>query len=282
MENDLDLLGVVAEYLEVRERFVASHPLCARMDRVLASAFTEGMVVADREMLDCQRELLADPERLAEAFPLSEIEVQYPFFTLWGWVSNDTVERFAPEESEEVDYQFWRYKVSNLLSEIQVNVGMASVAWNTLQLSAGLAKVLFYIISAFFAFFFGFFGTGMLLETTYSKSFMLKEGYVLFAIFVAITTTIAVVWGMAPRVWRWLETHLLHPFYRRIAQWRYRKHWRPSVAAFLERSSLDYFVLRALIAEAAESTGGDSIWIHSFVNRDVSLAIYSYALRFRV
>lgn len=282
LTGDLDLLGVVAEYLAVRERFVASHELCARLDHALEAALTGDQIDADREMLACQRELLARSDEIGAALPLEENELQFPFFTLWGWVANDAADRLTTQEEGEIDYGLWRQKVTGLLTHIHHRNHGTGLVWAVSRLSLSLLKGLTPILIGVSSFALPLMAGMFVLDLLKDADSGVNADLVLVAGLLAVAFAAFVTFYFTRKLWKLLDEHWTHPMERGMAMRCYRRNWRPQVVAFLERSMLDYFTLRALVSERADEVQGNAPWIDHHVQRDVGLAVYSIALRFRV
>lgn len=277
--NDLDGLMIVREYLTHRAEFVAAHPLRARLDAVLEAAYTRDQLEVDRMMADCQREVLASPATVAEAFPAAESAACQAFYPLWACISLDIASRLAPPVEEKVDLRLWKGRTIEFLTDTK-NVR----SWLTrLWTAAAVTKGIGYVLGAILMFFL-LFGTVVAIVLFAAEAIYGIAGD--NAGIVAVLTGIAIAY-IAVRFFNpWLansiERRLWDPFGRWIAANSYRQLWRPRAFDYLRRSVLDFFTFRELVAQAAAEAPPDNrSWINHFLQQDFGLAVYSLAQRFQ-
>jgi hypothetical protein len=277
--NDLDGLMIVREYLTHRAEFVAAHPLRARLDEVLEAAYTRDQLEVDRMMADCQREVLASPESVAEAFPAAESAACQAFYPLWAWISVDIASRLAPPVEEEMDLRLWKGRTIEFLADTKNARSWLTRFWTAAAVTKGIGYVLGAILM-----FFLFFGTVVAIVLSAAEAIYGIAGD--NAGIVAVLTGIAIAY-IAVRFFNpWLansiERRLWDPFGRWIAANSYRQLWRPRAFDFLRRSVLDFFMFRDLVAQAAAEAPPDNrSWINHFIQQDFGLAVYSLAQRFQ-
>ncbi len=278
LEHDFDSLGIVREYLAHREEFVQEHPLRRKMDRVLSMAFAADQLEADRAVEAIQAELRESPVEAAEAFPPEASEAGSAFYTLWAWMSEDTASRVAPPIDSEPDYRLWQGRVIELLHQMQHRGSIDKTIWDLLAVAksiAGPIGILFGGLVAFIATF-----VTALTVVEFSAGSLPDDAFGLCTIMsgLAMIVGLAVSWRFWPK---FLDNRIWLPFCRRMAKRCYRRVWRPEAFAFMDRSLLDYFAFRDLVAGVAEQTADERTWISHFVTQDFGLAVYAIAQRFR-
>ncbi len=277
--NDLDGLMIVREYLAHRAEFVAAHPLRARLDAVLEAAYTRDQLEIDRMMVDCQREVLASPEAVAEAFPATDSPACRAFFPLWAWLSDDTASRLAPPVEEAQDLKLWKGRVIRLLTESKAAPSWQSTLWTLAHAFRGAFTIAVIVFVGIVAFSLGFLGI---------MAFVMPErgGDIDGTVGLGMIVGFAVMAAACLAFWRWFP-HLLKDtvwgaFCQRMADRCYRRIWRPRAFDFMRRSVLDFFTFRELVAQAAaEAPPDERTWISHFIQQDFGLAVYSIAQRFQ-
>lgn len=277
--NDLDGLMIVREYLTHRTEFIAAHPLRARLDAVLEAAYTRDQLEVDRMMTECQREIMATPEAVAEAFPATESPACQAFYPLWAWLSVDIAARLAPPLEEGLDLRLWKGRVIRLLSDSKETSSWQSTFWSLAQTFRGVITIASIVIVGLVAFSLGFLGT---------MAFQMPDegGDVDGAVGLGLIVGFVLMAPACLAFWRWFP-HLLNgrvwgAFCQRMADRCYRRVWRPQALAFMQRSVLDFFTFRELVAQAADEAPPDErTWISHFIQQDFGLAVYSLAQRFQ-
>lgn len=277
--NDLDGLMIVREYIARRAEFVAAHPLRSRLDAVLEAAYTRDQLEVDRMMADCQREILASPETVAEAFPAAESAACQAFYPLWSWISVDIASRLAPPVEENLDLGLWKGRTIDFLADTK-----NARSWTTrLWTAAAVAKGIGYVLGAILMFFL-FFGTVVAIVLSAAEAIygIAGENAGIVAVLAGIAIAFIAVRFINPWLASVIERRFWDPFGRWIAANTYRQLWRPRAFDFLRRSVLDFFLFRDLVAQAAAEAPPDNrSWINHFIQQDFGLAVYSLAQRYQ-
>lgn len=277
LEGDLDLLVAAQEYIEVREVFVNSAPLCKRLDHVLKLVFTEDVLVADRAMVDCQLDMLEAPNQIYEAFSPEQQPATVPFFTLWNWVSYETANRFSGHEESEIDYQFWGERMSGWLEKLLAKQTWLLQQWNFLGACYRIVKFVVVAV-AFLLMIIVMTAIGMAIERSVTDG---SPDFVV-SIFVAFALTAV---GLRYFIGWWfpfLTDKVWQPYCQRMGVKCYSHSWRPACSEFIDRSQLDYFSFRGLLQQIyGECSHQEAIWVNSYVQQDIGLAVYAAACRFQ-
>ncbi|QDV74238.1 J domain-containing protein [Botrimarina mediterranea] len=277
--NDLDGLMILREYLAHRAEFVAAHPLRARLDAVLEAAYTHDQIEVDRMMAECQREVLASPETVAEAFPVMESPACQAFYPLWAWVSHEIAARVSPPHEEAIDLALWKGRVIDLLSKSKAKMGWHSAVLPCAQFCRGVAMVAGVIVVAVLVFALCFIPVLYLSMNEYGE--VPPETFMYGPLLSIIPTLIACIgyWKRFPRLF---DRRVLQPLGVRVAEHCYRRVWRPLTFDFMRRSVLDFFTFREFVTQAAaEAPPDERGWICHYVQQDFGLAVYSIAQRYR-
>jgi hypothetical protein len=277
--NDLDGLMIVREYLTHRAEFVAAHPLRARLDAVLEAAYTREQLEVDRMMTECQREIIASPEAAAEAFPAAESLACQAFYPLWAWLSEDIAARLAPPVEDAKDFRLWKSRIIDFLAESKNKKSWSASFWTMASLARNSAQVGSVLLVIALTFSLSIAASFALAEQLYGR---ISETAVLVGFAAALTATAAATYFF----WKWfavvLDKRLWSPFCRRMAYRCYRRVWRPQALSFMQRSVLDFFTFRELVAQAAaEAPPDERTWMSHFIQQDFGLAVYSLAQRFQ-
>jgi hypothetical protein len=277
--NDLDGLMIVREYLAHRAEFVAAHPLRARLDAVLEAAYTQDQLEIDRMMVDCQREVLASPEMVAEAFPAADSPACRAFYPLWAWISEDIASRLAPPVEEATDLRLWKGRTIEFLSDTKNAKSWLTRLWTAAAITKGVG----YVVGAIVLFFL-YFGIVVAIVLSAAEAIygIARDGAGAAGVLLGIPIALIALRFSN----RWLasaiEKRIWDPFSRWIATRNYHQLWRPRAFDFLRRSVLDFFAFRELVAQAAAEAPPDNrSWINHFIQQDFGLAVYSIAQRFR-
>jgi succinate dehydrogenase hydrophobic anchor subunit len=277
--NDLDGLMIVREYLTHRAEFIAVHPLRARLDAVLEAAYTRDQLEVDRMMTECQREIMASPEAVAEAFPAIESAACQAFYPLWAWLSDDIAARLAPPVEDAKDFRLWKSRIIDFLAESKNKKSWSANLWSlasfgkyVLRIGCTLIVIVLTLLLSVGA---SVAITDVVTET--AKDLAMGIGTIVAIVATAVVTLF---------FWKWFsvafDRRFWGPFCRSMADRCYRRVWRPQALSFMQRSVLDFFTFRELVAQvAAEAPPDERTWMSHFIQQDFGLAVYSLAQRFR-
>ena len=274
MEFEVDLLGVMQEYLKVRHLFVSAGGLRARLDRTLQDFFSSDQLVADAAVVEQQLELAADADGLLDAFPIKDDPAVEAFYALWGWVSYEVAERCCEPENEEVNTNLWAGRVHALLVQLEAKTDSSALgkSWNWAGALLRLAQAAVYIATGL---------TALILCMTIALSIGDQRDSAVLIISVVVSTTAAVLAGFFVGGWlsKLILEKLFHPFCFRMAAKCYRSIWRRDALDLLGRSRLPFNLFNALLNHTASNQISTSIWVTNMVSQDYALALYAMAIR---
>lgn len=270
VQNDLDLLDFLRNYVAGRPNLATAHPLRRRIDAALREFFSGDQATRDRSVLQCQVELAADPAATLEAFPLKSEEDYSNFYTLWCYVSGDVAERHVTEQPQ-ANISAWISRGRALYESIERRVkGSAPYRrWTGASVGYSLLICLFYLLVTVIP----------LIPVLVLIGSGIGGGFV--NVFLPLAT-IGITIGAAVFVHfrylrpRWLKHEQTH------ATNCYTATSREELAAFLQRSQFSHPELRELLfnADITNLTTAQSTADH--FQQDYALAIYAMALRFQV
>lgn len=275
LEFEVDLLGLVHQYQQIRKKFVRHNPLRKDMDAALQAYFTSDQIEGDRQMIAQQTALAADAATLLQAFPASQengpaVELFYP---VWGWASEEVADRVGVREEEDFDLEMWSRRCHALLTQLEAKSdgSWRGQLWNWSGLVLQAARVLIYcLLWALIAI--------PIFMLCFSQFESESEFAVLIVLFGAGMGVIGSFFGG-----RWLARQLVeriyHPYCRRMGLRCYQKLWRRDALDMLSRSRLPFTLFRDLLHHQASERISTSLWVSGHVANDYALAIYALALR---
>ncbi|MEM8865357.1 MAG: hypothetical protein AAGF31_07380, partial [Planctomycetota bacterium] len=275
LEFEVDLLGLMQEYLSVRDAFVAAGGLRGRLDQALQVYFTSDQVPGDREIVERQLELATDTDGLLYAFPaVDDEEATSHFYSLWQWVSYEVAERCGEEEQQDIDFNLWSGRCHALLVQLETKSDSSSLGrlWNWSGIAYGAVWCVSLLIPSLIL----SFAATMLGIGIEQASFSFAGPWV-FGVLLIAAIGLGVWLGF--KLARLIRERIYHPFCRHIALRCYNKLWRRDAMGLLGRSQLPFHVYRELLAGQASNEISTSIWVSNHAGQDYGLALYAIAQR---
>lgn len=273
---EVDLLGVVNEYLAVRDRFVAQSSVHADLDQALQRFFIEDAAAADQAIVEQQLRLASDPAKLLNAFPTGTQQEEFPqFYPIWAWVSQEVASRYSASEDEpdETAIQMWARRSRALLVQFEATAkGSARVQ---LARYSGCGYLL--IMATAFA---------SVLAPLALYTLNRSDGDSISAATATLLLLSTMGLGVAVLLPRRGLLAQIRRFYAlihlRLGRSSYETAWRREVLELLSRSRLPFELFRQLFEFHAEDDVAYAGWVAHFVAEDYALAIYALALPYEI
>jgi hypothetical protein len=274
LENEIDLLVVLRNYVARRAEFLGGHMLRGRMDAALRSYFVDDELASDKTILDLQRELLKNPDALRVAFPDNEEPGLHEFYCLWSWASRDVQLRNVDDDASTEPSDLWFEQTWKILNSLE---GSARWSLPGLRWSLGQAAFTVFAVSNYF--------TVPILLTLVVTIVVISLGLnnrhqdpIL-----GIGAILCILGGLY--LGHLLNKKFVHvwqnQFVTRAARRSYQRQWQGEVFAFIGRTHLTVPQFLAYLA-ACPTRSATRDWLHFHVERDYGLAFYSIAQRFIV
>jgi hypothetical protein len=267
VQNDLDLLDFLRNYVAGRPDMAAAHPLRRRIDEALREFFSGDAAKRDRSVLQCQVEMAADPAATLAAFPLKSEEDYSNFYTLWCYVSADVAERHTIER-EPANISAWISRGRALYESVERRVVRTSTyaRWTMRSTLYRIAIGVTYFVAAC--------ASAVLWMPMLGTGFFWDMIMPWLSIGGAIGLCIFIQFRYVRPKWKAYEQTQLTRLYGEIG--------REDLAGFLQRSQFSHQELRDLLFNADITNLNYAQSTADHFQQDYALAIYAMALRFQV
>lgn len=267
VQNDLDLLDFLRNYVAGRPDMATAHPLRRRIDEALREFFSGDAAKRDRSVLKCQVEMAADPVATLEAFPLKSEEDYSNFYTLWCYVSADVAERHVGER-QPPNVSAWISRGRALYESVERRVVRTSTyaRWTMRSTLYRIAIGIAYFVVTVLA--------TLLIIPMLGSGFFWDMVMPWIAIGGAICLCLFVHFRYVRPKWKAYEQTQLTRLYEEIS--------REELAGFLQRSQFAHQEFRDLLFNADITNLNYAQSTADHFQQDYALAIYAMALRFQV
>lgn len=272
LEPDVDLLGLLRDYVKLRARFVAGSPLRRRIDQALRDYFTQPQEAGDSSVVACQLLIAGDLPALLEAFPLTDNELHSVFYPLWTWVNWDVAERNAapPKQDRSIEAD-WSVRVFELVKTIS---NRASNSWSGI---CSIASGFVYLAMLVLCYVVPFFGLAVTLTVGLLSIYLEAPSWLFVAIYV-LALGIAYVCGS--KLSTLMKNRCFVPFSQRISTRIYLRFCRAPLLEFQQRSHLPHNLFRSLFRACVRDDINFSELISDHLDQDYAPAMLALAQRF--
>ncbi|BBO30907.1 J domain-containing protein [Lacipirellula parvula] len=267
VQNDLDLLDFLRNYVAGRPDLATAHPLRRRIDEALREFFSGDAAKRDRTVLQCQVEMAADPLAALAAFPLKADEDYSNFYTLWCYVSADVAERHVVERKP-ANVSAWISRGRAIYEGIEQRLMRSKIyaRWTMMSTLYRIAVGTVYFVAACIA--------GLLTLPMLGSGFFWDMIMPWLAIGGAICLCLFIQFRYVRPKWKAYEQTQLTRLYAEVS--------REELAGFLQRSQFSHQELRDLLFNADITNLNYAQSTADHFQQDYALAIYAMALRFQV
>jgi len=269
IDGDIDLLLELQSYVKSRARFVERHHLRREMDSILRTYIAEGEVKGDSAMRVLQKKLLDEPQTLVDAFPDFDEPTLGQFYSLWSWISLDSVRRnigeiiHAPVDPvwDEAGRQLTR-RASRL-----ANWSIFGLKWQLKKIGLiSLMVITFLAIPT------------LLVLAAIVSSLAFPRNQQDQAIALTSLASMGIGIFLAFRFWKFATKKWVSRIDVEAWPQCYRLHWQREVLQFLKRTMLPVEDVTRLITVTSFMKVREHL--NRFIARDYVLAFYSLAQRF--
>ncbi len=261
LEMDIDMLEMMREYFGQYNALIQGNPIRKRIHNCIEQFFSADELDADRAVIECQYFLADDASAVLSAFP-AESEDTLPMFVLWSWVSDEVAQRHALVPKPQRSEKFHR-KVFRLLQDLDET-------WNVKSSQIMTYYAMRYLPYGLFA----------------ASPFILLSHWL--DRFAVVMTCIIVACGLILFFHVYLLPKTIEPLFNKMIEnsipKNYHRIWRWRFVQFLEATQASIMELSMAIHNIVNSDHHrlrGATWLVYYVPKDMGLAFYSLAARFR-